>query len=829
MNQETRGFATQLLKDEIQTKFGREVSYAKDCQELAELIKEQTKRPLSSSTLKRFFRIIKSPFTPSRYTLDTLSIFLGFNDWLEFVNHFESEKHQFSAQESWDSLKDRTAEITSRSLQSLQAKLGNRFENFPRRHFAEKRLARFLSSPQVATALIAPDGFGKTPIILQLANKFFIGPGALNPQDILCLVDGSILYNLVTLHKKIGRLYNLIEFDPKRSFSAVFRDRQELVKGKFVLVIDGIDDIYSSDGKTIQFIDNLLKLISSYEKIEWFKILITCTPRTWKMFQEKIQQSQLLKQLWYDVPLQGTEQDVINIPLLKRKEIDEVFQKKHLLCSTHDMKLNNPDLFNIIRRPYLLHLFILSGKTNGEIRDIDLLNLYVKKMVFAPPLLNEKYSVLNAYFNLCSEGEKCIAVKKNDLRLSSSAKLAYIELMRMGFFYEYSLVDEYFTLTTYVSFSHHSLYAYYLANIFLKENKLSIEHLQEKIDEYHNAPKLQIALVEYIVKILFKEQRVEILKDIFALFDKDKISEPPSLPDKYSCWSDLTDIVSNELRINPRMRELLLPAYAQTEIGRTLFFERFFDFDCLPTFSRNELESLTQLNPSNERLHFAHFMKFMRCFLIDDKKQCTSEYENIRTLPPPTGENPLSTSYYFISQFIYQSVFENRVDQKLLAAVYQMANKLTNNGSQKRNQIPTFEFGVVFALHFGTMSKEIINLSNYVFENYELTNLQSSVFYQLFLSVYASALLKIGEEKRAVEFYGQIKLKRLKFSNHMKYYIKIRLKLIKVEFLIYKKELQRAKRILNRIKSISEELQFNYFYRQAHELGAALETEDLSR
>mgnify|MGYP003835667925 CR=1 FL=1 len=827
MNQGVQRLVSELLKKEIQTKFGRSISYAKDCEELAKMIKEETKRPVSPSTLKRFFGIIKSPFTPSLFTFDTLSIFLKFNGWQEFINHFEEEKHEFSTQESWDSLKIRTNEITQKSLQSLKNKLGNRYENVPYRHFAEKRISRFLSSPQVATAFIAPDGYGKTPIIVQLTENFFTNPDALHPNDILCLVDGSILYNLVTHHKKVNRLYNLIEYDPRNSFSAIFRDRPELLKGRFVLVIDEIDDIYSSDGRTVQFIDNLLKLISSYEDIEWFKILITCTPRTWKIFQEKIHKSQLMKKLWYDVPLQGNEQDIVNIPLLKRKEIDEIFQKKQLSCNTDDMKLNNPDLLNMIRNPYLLHLFILSGKTDGNLRDIDLLNLYVRKTVLAPPLLNEKHLVLDTYFNLCGNGEKCIEVKKKDLNLSSSTNMAFVELMRMGFFYEYSLVDEYLSLTSYVRFSHQSLCAYYLANIYLKGNGLNAEQLREKIERYHHSPKLQRTLAEYIIKILFKEERIEILKSIFTLFEKKQISETPSIRDKLYWWSTLTVTLSDEMRKNPGMRELLLPVYAQSEIGSTIFFERFFDFDCLVISPGEELELLARDLQSTEKLHFIHFMKFMRYFLRDDKDQCKEEYNYIKTLPVPKEGNPLSTSYYFVPQLIYLSVYRKKVDQEMLEEIYQTAKRFIENGIQRRTEIPTFEIGIILALHYGKMSKAIIDLSHFVFENYELAGLQRSISYQLFLSVYARALLATGEEIRAVEFYRQVKFKQLNFPMHMKYYLKIRLMLIKAEFLIHKKELIHAKKILVKTAAISQKLRFTHFYREALELAAELESEQL--
>ncbi len=803
----------QLLKDEIQSKFGQRISYATDCQVLSEQIQNSTKRQVSASTLKRLFGIIKSTCDPSKYTLDTLSIYLQFENWQEFINNFEKEKHLFSQQETWDNLKERINVITNTSLKSIKNKIGTRFENFPVRRFAEKKFEEFLYSPKTATAFIAPNGYGKSTIVAQLTEKFFTGADAKYPNDIVCLVDGSILYNLLTHGQKINRLYNLIDYDPQKSFSAVFRINPELVKGRFVLIIEGVDDIYSENEKIDHFIGNLLKLISCYENIEWFKLLITCSPNKWRMFSYRIQKNQILKSLWFDVLFQGTDDELINIPLLKRKEIKTILENNHFDQTLDDLCFNHPDILDIISNPYHLHLFLSAFNQNDTIRDIDLLNQYIKNTILSSPYSDEKFLIVKSFFTLCGYGKKSAEVRKEDLKLSSSMIIAYDELISTGIFYEYSIHDSYLSLNTYVRFTQNVLFAYYLVNILIKENGLNIDFLKSIIADYNNTPHLQCNLLRYTLKILFKEEQVELLKNIFSIIEKDKL--PKNVPAFNMPCYVLTNVIGVELRKNQKLREILIPWYAQSEVGRTLYFERFFDIDCLVLHSGNDLDFYLQYNQSNEAKQYVCYMRFMMHFLSGNQEQCKTEYDNNLNLKLPEGKDSSNASYYFIPQIVYKSVYEKKVDGNIMKEVYSMSDRLLQNSIQNRTDMPQFEFAIIFSLNYGKMNKEIIDIAHYIFENYDLTDLKLSCFYQLFLSVYALALLETGETQKAIEFYDQVKFKNVHVPEHMKNYVKIRLLLIKTEFLIYKGKLKKARKELEKIKNISQMLKSSYFYNNA--------------
>lgn len=806
----------QFIKDEIQSKFGEKVSCAADCQILSEQIQNLTQRQISVSTIKRFFGIIESTFNPSKYTLDTLAIYLQFDNWQEFISNIEKEKLKCYREDAWDNLKIKANTITSASLKSLKNKIGARFEKFPLRSFAEKKLEDFLRSSKIATAFIAPEGYGKSTIVTQLTEKFYTGADAIYPNDIVCLVDGSILYNLLSLNPIANQLYNLIEYNPITSFAVAFRNNPDLLKGRILVIIEGVDDIYSDCEKTEHFVDNLLNIISSYENIGWYKILITCSPAKWRIFTNRMQNNQILRSLWFDVAFLDKDDAIINIPLLKRKEIVTILEKNNFPQSLDDLCFNQPDILEIINNPYMLHLFLATYIHTGTIRDIDLLNQYIIDSVFSSPHTEEKFLIVKSFFALCEDGKKGNEVRKEDLNLSSSTVTAYNELIRSGILCEYSVNDIYLSLNTFVKFSQNILFSYYLANILLKKNELNTDFLKGIIGSYSNTPNLRCNLIKYIVKILFKDEKVDLLKDIFSIIDMYNLQENVTTSNIPSCV--LTNVIGLELRKNKKLREILIPWYAKSESGHKLYFEKFFDMDCLVLHSGNDLDCYLKYNQSDDAKQYVCFMKFMQHFFSENIEGCKSEYENSLKLKLPSGKSSLNSSFYYIPQIIYQSVYEKKLNKNILEEVYRISYQLLQSGIQNRTDDPHFEITIIFALNYGAMYKEIIDLAKYIFGNYDLSYLKSSCFYQLFLSVYAKALLETGETKKAVECYEQVKFNNVNIPEHMKYYVKVRLLIIKTEFLIYKGEFKKVWLILEKIKSISKMLKFSYFYNCALEI-----------
>jgi hypothetical protein len=79
-----------VIKEKIENKFNSPVRYSKDCDLLAAAISHETRSKISGSTMKRLFGIIPTKHNPSLYTLDVLSIYLGYANYDELINEFRT-------------------------------------------------------------------------------------------------------------------------------------------------------------------------------------------------------------------------------------------------------------------------------------------------------------------------------------------------------------------------------------------------------------------------------------------------------------------------------------------------------------------------------------------------------------------------------------------------------------------------------------------------------------------------------------------------------------------------------------------------------------------
>ncbi len=428
-----------IVKEELLKTFGQEILYAKDCQILSVSILQKTNRQISSSTLKRLFGIIHSPYNLSKYTLDTLAIYLNYTNWDALKNSFADSKPSFSEQDYWTLLKKRIQIVSSHSLTSMKAKLGNQFSDFQGREFAINKFETFLNSPYLATAFIAPGGYGKTTIVAQLVELFFTGPHARYPKDIVCLVDGSILTNLVNLNLEVVRLKNIIEFEQRNSFSIYFRKHPEQVKGRFVLIIESLYQIYHQEEKLNNFIENLMDLVSAYEDVSWFKLLITCRPDNWKNFSNLILKNPHLESKWFDVHFGGSATDSINVPLLSKSEIMYFLNKRHSAKRVEQFKFHYPDVTETFNNPYLLQLFSTIQNPKGIHTDLELLDYFVSEKILTEPYLEEKSTIISAFFKFSNYLKKSSSVNKADLPTSAEYSCAYRELIFNNLLYEFTI------------------------------------------------------------------------------------------------------------------------------------------------------------------------------------------------------------------------------------------------------------------------------------------------------------------------------------------------------------------------------------------------------
>lgn len=800
-----------IIRLELENAYGQEILYAKDCLSLSISIQEKTKRNISVSTLKRLFGIIESPYHPSKYTLDTLAVYLNFESWNELLKRRRPRAILAADQDYWTRLKSRVRNITDQSLSSMKSKIGEPYADFPVRQFAVDRFEEFLNTDQTATALIAPGGYGKTTIVAQLTEMFFVGQNARYPDDIVCLIDGSILFNLVNLNQEIERLLDMADMEDRNNFSNYFRRNPEQVRGRFVLIIESLYQIFHQEEKLNRFTENLMDIIASYDHIPWFKLLITCRPDNWKLFTNMIQKDINLKRFWFGVNFSGPATESINVPLLNKSEIREFLTKRHSARSAEELKYYHPDISELCNTPYMLYLFSANQYPQQICSDLELLENFVSGKILVEPYLQEKSAIIHTFFVRSDYLKKSISLNKLELPTSDEYSRAYRELIFHNVLYEYSIPGKYLSVNTYVKFSNDFLLAYFLANKWITEKDLDLELIRRVINFYQGNPNLQSNLVKILIKTAFKEDRTDILKNIFSVLESE--GSFGGLTDRDQLYREIISTIGIELRKNRKLRRILIPHYASSKSGREFYFEGFFDMDSLVLDSGEDINIYLQYKQSEEAKIYGHFLKFMQYFLSVREPDCRKEYEIIRQLRLDDRMEPAVAAYYYGAQLIYQACFGEGPDQELLKLVYRKSESLFDSKLQALSGVPIFEYIISYSLNYGDEFSNILKLSEQAIERYEIASMPLSWRHQMFLLVYARALLNTGDTDRAISFYNETALGTTPVNN--KYYIRLRYYLIRLEFLILENQKTEALVIIKEMKSISKFIKHKFFYERA--------------
>lgn len=94
--------AIRQLRLNVFKQFGKQISTATDCENLAAELTEQYKANISGQTLRRFFGLIRVSTKPSQFTLDLLSKFCGYPDFYAFTKANSSSEMElfFGADEN---------------------------------------------------------------------------------------------------------------------------------------------------------------------------------------------------------------------------------------------------------------------------------------------------------------------------------------------------------------------------------------------------------------------------------------------------------------------------------------------------------------------------------------------------------------------------------------------------------------------------------------------------------------------------------------------------------------------------------------------------------
>ncbi len=805
------------LREDLIRKSGLPSVYPKDCVFLSQEIRKATNRSVSPTTLKRFFKIIFHNHNTSRYVLDTFSIYLGFDSWNDYLNSFDKKKHTYKKVNSWELLRKRLNPITRSGLNSIKLKIGYNKKKFIPRPFANRNFSAFYRSDKTITALVAPQGYGKSSIIVQLVDSWFMGDHAISPNDIICLIDGEMFINILSNNQGVELLEQFIDFDLDKSLLRVFSVDQKSVEGHIIIIIDDVDEIYYQDDKFHDFAGNLMKMVMAYAGKDWFKLLITFKPENLKVFSYFIERYPALKAQWFGMPFSADSNENINIPLFNEEEVRDIMRLNNFLLPIESLHYYHYDMIRAIKYPYLLFSLINLNKHNVLVSELELIEDYVRGKISSGAYSNEKQEIILSFLRLCDYGEKSGSVRKKSLPLENQNKIAYNELVSYGIICEMQIQESYLYKTIYCRFLNNDLFNYIAALHWISNYGITLRLFKKLNAHYQYNLSLKLNIYNCLIKAAIKEGKLDFLKQVHKYVEENLItgSEERNRINN-SLYKELARTICLELRNFKEHRDEMMRFYATTQLGRSMFYESNLDLDSVVLYSAGNYKYYPENTNEPESAIYAYFMNFMKGFLSGNDSICHSVYEMISQVDRSGFKHAMVAGFSDAVSIIYQSCIFKYARVLTIEEIIEVSRNLIASAVKEAVKTPVYEFIVLFSLNHTDRYLDIIRFVKHVQTSYDLSGLTSSFFYQYHLLFYAHALLHTGNPEEALQIYHRYESTEIPLL--MKYYMLIRKYFIDIDFLLSKGNSSGALVLIENIRNISRVLQFKYFFAMADKL-----------
>jgi len=643
------------LKNEIEIKIGRKISYQKDCIYLSANILEQSKAYISPATLRRVFGFLATNSNPSRVTLDILSRFVAYKDWDDFIQNNTNNKTTSSSNliECWDLVAKNASIISSNSIEQIRIKSGIEFDCTVKRAFIKDRLKTFFASQYSAVAFIAPGGYGKSTMLAhwylnRIKKKKHTG-------DIILFMSAQLLDQFAPTEVFIETwLLRLLGLKPDSAFFTEILHGKNNVQGQFIIIIDALDEITSQGSKQEKIYKSLVDLAEKLAKSDKFKLIVTARLSTWKAFSTHIKENSI----WGHTDPELFSKEGANIPPLNLEEIqvilDNTLNKDYAnRILVHEM---HPDLREIISYPYFLQLFIsvYTPESKHLLNDqLSILSEFLKKQVYFAHYSDEKIDILNQIITLSKYGQRLVlkdelkSIYPIHLKLSGNYYAAYEDLTSYGIIIEETQVDTFGVYLKYIRIANQQL-----MSMLIVQNLIRIERgLNSKIflwvDKNLSDNELKSSILSTLFKLAYKERLTDPIQNFFEL-SKEALALTFQNP-----------TITITFRTDSLMRNSLLPIYSKNPTARKLFFENNVDLNHIVDSFNLFLKTYLENSSKNDEIVWANTLLCFNSFISADSNHAIAHLE--KSNHTNTMElDPLIAGIWFANNIIFETFVGNQ-------------------------------------------------------------------------------------------------------------------------------------------------------------------------
>ncbi len=661
------------LRIGVEETFGQKITTAKQCRMLEEAILAESNRRISSATLRRFFGLLPSSSKLSPYNVDTLVIYSRFN---------QEKKESVSTDTLWNDIKKEAGSYTKYYLSSIKKKSLSDYDSSIRRLPIEDKLNEFVQSKLLFTSVTAPGGYGKSTMLGKWIETKFE-----KQSDIILFTNALIFENTFQYN---GQHTNFIDFSGNNTNSVQIINENNLQNGKFVIVVDGIDELSLHIEKLKRFVQWFVDFLIQHSNCDWLKVIFSLRDITYeKYLLPFFKQSYIQSEYFNRIP----------VPLFKQKELLSVFQTTYnnndlnsILCH-----ITNPEISSLLQIPINLALYkanLTQNKNNVEVNTHSLYQHLLSNYVYKSFCAEEKIDIIECILGEIIGQNIGFNVRKNlikkqypiHLKQNGNYHLAYNELVNDGILHEFINEENGQIATYYTGFKHINFY-YYLSAYFLikKNNGLDIKLLNDVVSEYENL-EFKINVLCHLFCIAFESKNLEVVCHFFHL-DEEIFST-----------INLSIVIGICLRKRSLFQEEVINALACNTTAQKFLFELFVDVNNLVLSFNNQLKVYSQYKKDNEAQLFTTSLHLYHSLLTLNKKEATQYYNILEgieftedTFPWPVGRKIAYTILYDV----FCKNKPNTYSFEELISIRKIAYSNFHNGYQKEF---LFDVSIVYSL-----------------------------------------------------------------------------------------------------------------------------------
>jgi len=487
------------------------------CKIISEYVFQETKNYVSETTIKRFFGFANTLHKFSLFTLNSLSQYIGYNDWDSFCK--DKENQTTSVQSIWQDLKLKTHAITEVSLIANKNNSGVPFNATANRSFFYPDFDYFLKNNYQFTTVSAQPGQGKSILLTHMVEYFFLSENALYKNDIVLMVNSTSINTIIQTGSTLQEWFlKEFKFNSLSELIGFFKKNPDKREGRFVIIVDGIDEHLAKSNYFKTFIDFLY----SIEENNFVRLIFALRTNSWINLQPAIYGSASLTKSWY-TGLFYDDDTLSNVPSLNTEEV------LYTLSNIENKAINkadvSPPLLAQFKTPFWLQVYFKLKdenhhlELNNPLLCYELINYFLERRVFLAKKSTEKIFLLKKISDSISEGSKKLRVSKEKiLSYINCYPDAYEELLHAGIIIEEKRLSTAIP-TEIVRFLNDDIYTYFLFiqitdKFAYKPDKSFFEYI---LNNFAVQSSLRYHILNWSIRFCVNRNEIAALKNILRL------------------------------------------------------------------------------------------------------------------------------------------------------------------------------------------------------------------------------------------------------------------------------------------------------------------------